>query len=257
MEDKYYIDQIIHRNDVIFRKLAKGKNMIHHKEKFEWFMTNPRGGIERIFGVHLDEENANDEIAKLIKKIKLNLAPNTINITVNSTPCDIEDRLMSSGFKLCDSKYWGYGMAMDLHKMNFNYNISEKIKVKRVNDNEDFEYWINIINKALFCNEWFNSNDFKHLYKEDDLILYVAYYDGEPAGISSACFDKEVADINFIATLDKYRKKGIATAAMLTALKEMQQIGVRTATLGGDYLAVPLYEKTGFKIYCEFKLYKF
>lgn len=257
MEYKYYVDQIINRNDVIFRKLARGKNMVYHNEKFEWFLTNPRGGIERIFGVHLNEENAQDEIIKLIEQIKLNLAPRTINITPHSTPCDIGDKLISNGFKLWDKTNWGYGMAMDLQKMSFDNNNLEKINVSRVEDKGTFEYWINIINEALFEHKWFSSNDFIHLLKEDDLILYIAYYDGVPAGISSACFDKEAADINFIATLDKYRKKGAATAAILTALKDMQQMGIRTATLGGEYSAKPLYEKIGFKTYCEFKTYEF
>ncbi|WP_372997167.1 GNAT family N-acetyltransferase [Lutispora sp.] len=259
MDNNYYVDHIVNRNNVIFRILAKGKNMIHHKGNIEWFMTDPKGGIERIFGMTLNENNAQKEIEDLIIKIKSNLAPSIININPHSTPYNIGDILISNGFTLWDKTAWGYGMAMDLQGMKFYDEYPEKIIVKRVEDSKSFEYWIHILNNALFVEPclWIKSNDFAHLQQLNNLILYVAYYDGDPAGISSACFDNEAADINFVATLDGYRKKGVATAAIHKALKEMQQMGIKIATLTGEYSAKPLYERIGFKTYCEFRTYEY
>lgn len=77
--------------------------------------------------------------------------------------------------------------------------------------------------------------------------LYIAFADGKAAGYAAIYAVEGEADIARVAVLPEYRRRGIAEAMLLYALKD---VGASTAFLDvreSNLPAVKLYEKLGFK----------
>ncbi len=257
MDGTPYIDRIVERLNSTFRLLAMGRNMVYHSGGIEWFMTVPRGGIERVFHLALTEENARQQVEELVEQIRGNQAPNAVILTPLSTPPGIGGILLANGFTLLDESQWGYGMAMELQDWSWKQPIPDKITVRRVEGPEMFEQWVEIVNTALFGKELMKSTDFPHLTQQEALRLYLVYWEGRSVGTCLSFSNQDTADINYVATLREYRKRGVATAAIVTALSQVRQAGTRVATLSGEAAAMPLYEQLGFKKYFAIPVYEF
>jgi GNAT superfamily N-acetyltransferase len=251
------IVQIVEAIHNSFRLLARGRHIVHHTGAIEWFMTSPRGGIERIFNLAMTEENATREVAQLVEEIRNQKAPDAVITTPIYTPANIGEILMRNGFRLLDESCWAYGMAMDLRTWHSGFTVPEEITVRRVYCQRDFATWVEIVNIALFEHELMQPDDFTHLMECNTLHLYLVNYAGEPAGVCWALFNGSGVDINYVATLPAYRRRGVATSAIITALREAQKMGMITATLAGEASAMPVYEKIGFRRFFPIPVYEY
>jgi GNAT superfamily N-acetyltransferase len=249
--------QIVEAIHSSFRLLARGRHIVHHTGAIEWFMTNPRGGIERIFNLAMTEENAAREVAHLVEEIRSQNAPDAVITTPLYTPANIGEILIRSGFRRLDESCWAYGMAMDLSSWRSGFTNPEEITIRRANDQRDFATWVNIVNIALFEHELMKPEDFTHLMECNSLHLYLADHEGVPAGVCWALFTGSGVDINYVATLPAYRRRGVATSAIITALREAQKMGMITATLAGEASAMPVYEKIGFRRFFPIPVYEY
>jgi GNAT superfamily N-acetyltransferase len=79
--------------------------------------------------------------------------------------------------------------------------------------------------------------------------FYIAYVDGEPAGVAQLLADEGTAGIYAVSTLRAFRKRGVATALVARAVADARASGcdvIALRTLAGSD-AARLYAKLGFE----------
>lgn len=128
--------------------------------------------------------------------------------------------------------------------------ISMSITVKKVDNAEDFKIWANISNKVLHGSyPIMHPKNHYHLSQGGIMPCYIAYYNGTAATVCSIINNKDISSLEFVATIDEHRRKGLASAVCITAIDEAFQNGSKIITLRAFSGAKKLYKALGFKIY--------
>lgn len=221
--------------------------MTLHKGDIEWAMSDPPGGLERIFSIDLSPENAGSALDELIFMIKNNKAPSGILVTPSSKPDNIAEILSSKGFNVDYDT--GSGMAMDLSPSISEIIYAKNIQIIPVEDTDTLETWGSIVSTALFECELFSKKQFHDLLMLDNTYFYLGLLDNQPAATCMAIADGDIATIEMVSTLKEYRKKGLGTAVVTTTLKKLYETGIKTATLRSEKEAIDVYKCIGFTEY--------
>jgi len=128
--------------------------------------------------------------------------------------------------------------------------IAMPISVRRVDDAEDFKFWANISNTVLH-DGYPIIHPINHypLSQNGVMPCYIAYYNGTAASVCSIINNKDISSLEFVATLDGFRRRGLARAVCLTAINEAIKNDSKIITLRAFAEAKKLYQAIGFRIY--------
>ena len=99
-----------------------------------------------------------------------------------------------------------------------------------------------------------------HLQGEADggnLANFIATVDGEPAACSSVCVNDGVAGVYCVATLEKFRGRGLGTAVTRAAVEHGCKQGAQFSLLHATEMGEPIYRKIGFVEKCRIPAYGF
>lgn len=128
--------------------------------------------------------------------------------------------------------------------------VALPITVKKVDNAEDFKLWANISNTVLHGGyPLIHHKNHYHLSQNGVMPCYIAYYNGIPASVCSIINNKDISSLEFVATIEEYRRKGLAKAACTTAIDEAVKNDSKIITLRAFAGAKKLYQTIGFKIY--------
>lgn len=128
--------------------------------------------------------------------------------------------------------------------------IASPISVKKVDNVEDFKLWANISNTVLHDGyPIMHSVNHYHLSQSGVMPCYIAYYNGTAASVCSIINNKDISSLEFVATTDGFRKRGLARAVCITAINEAVKNGSKIITLRAFPGAKKLYQTMGFRIY--------
>jgi GNAT superfamily N-acetyltransferase len=143
------------------------------------------------------------------------------------------------------------GMAMLPEEKPTYEEIYKSINVKRVENAEDFKLWANINNKIMHQGyPIMHHENHYHLCESGIMPCYIGYYNGILVATCSIMNNKGISSLEFVATLDEYRRKGLAKAICITAINEAFKNGSKIISLRAFGDAKKLYKAMGFKIYC-------
>jgi len=245
-DSKYYIDCADYAKELYWNTFGKLRNIEVIKKDIEYTISKNRNGPERIFKVNIENCDVNERLQKIIADIKAGFIPDTLLISPNSKPNNIIELLIENGFSKDIS---GASMSMDLGNFNAVDLDDDNIIIKEVDDNEMLLEFIEIMNTELFECEVLTFDQFFDLMNLDYTRLYMTYYSNEPASVCLTVSDNEFAEISWVATRKKFRRKGLALKTLNKALDDLKYCGVKTVSLGAESMAIKLYEKAGFKEY--------
>lgn len=128
--------------------------------------------------------------------------------------------------------------------------IASTITVKKVDNAEDFKLWANISNTVLHDGyPIIHYKNHYHLSQNSIMPCYIAFYNGTAASVCSIINNKDISSLEFVATIDEYRRKGLARAVCITAIDEAVKNNSKIITLRAFAGAKKLYQAMGFKIY--------
>ena len=99
-----------------------------------------------------------------------------------------------------------------------------------------------------------------HLAGEEhngDLRNFIATAEGEPAACASVCVKDGVAGIYGVATLERFRRRGIGAAITRAAMAHGAEEGARYALLHATPEGAPIYSRIGFEERCRVPVYGF
>lgn len=143
----------------------------------------------------------------------------------------------------------GY-MAMLPEEKPLYKEFATNITVKKVDNPEDFKLWSDISNEILHGGyKLMHPENHYHLSKCGTMDCYIAYYNGEASAVCSIINNKDISSLEFVATLEKYGRKGLAKAVCITAINEAFKNGSKIITLRSVPEAKKLYRSMGFKSY--------
>lgn len=128
--------------------------------------------------------------------------------------------------------------------------ISEDIAIRPVATVDEFGVWADICNSVLHGGYpiMHRVNHFD-ICKEGIMPCYVGYYQGKPVAVSAILNNNGNSSLEFVATLDGFRKKGLARALCQKAVEDAFANGAKIITTRAFPDAKNLYKSLGFKIY--------
>jgi len=128
--------------------------------------------------------------------------------------------------------------------------VVNDVKVKRIENAADFKLWANMTNQ-IFTGGYQDIHPVNHYYwcEKGRLSPYIAYCNDTPAAVAAIMNNNGIASLEFVATLEEYRRKGMARAVCITAIRDAFADGAKIITTRAFYPANQLYQSLRFQIY--------
>ena len=223
-----------------------------HEGTVSWIIPKEgKKGPSLGFGIHLDEENVETEIKKLVEEIRAKKAPENWVITPDCTPNNIVEILKENGFcnMATDDSEPEPGMLLNRNQFQ-PYSLSDdSIVCRKVQTKEDFRLWIEIVNTALHGWEMIDAENYYVWVENENIDLYLGEIDSIPVSTAATIRYGDMASLEFVSTLEEYRRKKVASVVCSIALTDLFESGVEDVTLSACGESVCLYEKFGFERY--------
>ena len=129
-------------------------------------------------------------------------------------------------------------------------DVKNDAVIKRVETAADFKIWADMAN-LIFAGGYGDIHPVNHYHwcKKGKLIPYITYQNGVPAAIAAILNNNCIASLEFVATLDEYRRKGLARAVCVAAIRDAFINGAKIITTRAFHPASLLYQSLGFQIY--------
>lgn len=220
-----------------------------HKGNVEWIMPKEgQKGPSLAFHVKLHEKSWEEELQLLIEGIRSGKVPPRWLITPDATPWNIIQILESQGFRNLSSEAAKPEPGMILNKSEFQPYIPDmdSIVCRRVRTIEEFRTWIDIVNIALHGWKMIDAEHYEVWLGKKNFRFYLCEIGGKPVSTVATLQTRDTASLEFVSTLQEYRRRKAAISICSQALKELFASGVRAVTLSGSEEAVTLYRKLGF-----------
>lgn len=125
------------------------------------------------------------------------------------------------------------------------------VNVQVVGSEGDFAAWVDVVNEALHGWELVTVRQHYPLVSSGKMVCYLARLDGRPVATSATMQQGEVGSVEFVSTLEAYRRRGAGTAVSVAALRGLRERGATVATLRGSAEAKGIYRRLGFEAYFE------
>lgn len=223
-----------------------------HEGSVDWIIPKKGEiGPSLAFNVRLDEKKAKEEVQALIAGIRAKAVPQRWLITPDSAPKNIIAILEENGFRNLSDEASEPEPAMLLKKGDFHPYFSEDngIVCRKVQSKEDFQAWIKVVNTALHGWDMIDADHYYTWVRNGHLNIYLGEIDKVPVSTAATIQTGDAASLEFVSTLEEYRRRKAAATVCSKALNELLANGVKAVTLGACGESVPLYKGLGFRPY--------
>lgn len=202
----------------------------------------------------LDGASIERRIDEAIAQFRARRIPLLWHTGLTSTPRDIGKYLEARGFP---HDYDLSAMAIDLENMGDEQDLPHEISVKLVEDEVDCRHWSKCLSDSwesppgtdewMMNNACFNTRIEKERNMQLPRRMYIGFLDNRPAGACMLVWDKNIAGLEMVGTIEPARRKGVGTAIIRYALLDARSLGFRIVVVLATVEGVRLYEKCGFK----------
>lgn len=240
-------DNIYAFYDEIGSALKKG---FSKTQPISWMNTGSGSWPNMIYNTSFSEENLDVFVTKNIEAIKAKKAPAFWLLEDDALEKKLSQKLIKSGMR--PIMHWT-GMGFKTNAP-LEIKLSSNTTIKTVNTALDLKDWKDILNKALMTSNKIQDGIFENLYTKDHFELYLVLENDVPAATGLAYFKDNNCGIYMIATLEEHRRKGFGSAVTKHCINAAHQKGITNIVLQASDKGVSIYEKMGFKEYCEFNI---
>jgi len=235
-------------------------DFFHKETDVIWFMmpTVPIGSLNGVFNSKLpyDSLSCLNRIEEIMEPFKSARVPFTWYITPSCRPSNLGSLLEKEGLT-----YRGEdpALALDLLELPA-LAIPEGLTIKLVENSEMLEQWSGAFSKVYNIpkEKMKVSRPFHEAggYTSDAKVQhFVGILGSEVVSTCRVAYSGNIVTLSGMAVLENHRRKGIGASMTLYPLHLAGKRGYRFAVLGSSELALPLYEKLGFREYCKIRNY--
>jgi GNAT superfamily N-acetyltransferase len=160
-----------------------------------------------------------------------------------TTPDTNSFNLQQAGF-VCEEDV-STEMVLDLG----NYvvpSVSSNIEIIIPNSDIELQVWAETAATTFGCSDAEFKEFFYPLIRFAQCVPFLLTYANQPAGTAMVYCGHKAAGIYAMSTIEKYRRKGCATAAVNACIALAKTKHLRHAVLYASTLGRPVYEKLGF-----------
>ena len=154
------------------------------------------------------------------------------------------DSLMQEGFVLDESV--STEMVLDVNKYVIP-EFSTNIKIITPKSDTELYVWIETAIKTFGCSHDEFKEFFHPLINFAHCVPFLLTYDNQPAGTAMVYCGQNTAGIYAMSTIEEYRRKGCATAAVNACISLAKNKSLDHAVLYASAMGKPLYTKLGFE----------
>jgi GNAT superfamily N-acetyltransferase len=206
----------------------------------------------------LTPDTADSAIKEMIERLSLYTVPGTWHLSPSMRPANLKARLVAHGFT---SGGVDKGMAADLHTLNEDIKYPDGLLIERIRDEDALDIWARTLAQG-FGEGIREAKWVRNMYREiglgDDTNWrhYLGRLAGTPVATTSMFMTPDVAGIYFVMTVPQARRQGIGAMITLAALREARTLGYGVAVLGASEAGFRVYERLGFRAFCDIDLYE-
>lgn len=198
------------------------------------------------------------EIAAALQPFQARGLPMCWHIGPSSFPPDLGEHLPAHGVQFVETEP---GMAMDLHKMPAQVPIPAGLTIVPVNDAAGLSAWLQAwaspeVPPAVMAN-FFAAFMELGFAAESPLRLLVGSRAGIPVSTGAIFCAAGVAAVHHIVTQGDARRQGIGAAMTYHILRQARDAGYRVAVLTASPQGFPIYQRLGFRAYCDMHTYTY
>ena len=216
--------------------------------------------FNRVVDAHLSAETVDDRIDEIKRAFIHRGAAVTWLLGPSASPSDLGQHLRQQGFEHYES--WA-GMAHSLSDVGVPPDVPEKIRVREVRDHPTSRDWLSVVARSFglprpvrrLLRRSILSN--KSVPGDDVWKHNLVYVDGRPAAASTLFVRDGVAGIYLVSTVPEMREMGLGSYATWLALRQAESMGCKLAVLQSTGQARPLYERLGFRYFCDIGVYRY
>jgi GNAT superfamily N-acetyltransferase len=219
----------------------------------------PSDTFNKILAARLDESSADARIEESLSHFERRGLPFSFWVGPCSRPLDLEDRLLRRGLRAAEHEL---GMSIELDRLPASVEAPPGASIGRVRSLEDLRAFLSVLSSLqnppdAYVIAFFERGAGILLEESCPMRFYVAYVDSEPAAVSELFLGGGVAGVHMVATLDRFRRRGLGMALTWTALEEGRRAGMATGVLQASEEGQPVYERLGFEPCGRFVEYTF
>lgn len=194
--------------------------------------------FSRIYNIDIPKNRIHSEINIIKSKIENKLLPDTLLIKKNELNQELEEALITSGFKLLTVQTL---MSADLTKLkNDDMNYSS---TKIIDNENDFQEWFSLV-KTVFGK--MDIELYNKLLEDKDTVFLAAYKNGVLSSTTMLYFEDDIVGLHLVGTNLESRGYGLGTLITKYALNYIKNKGYQSAVLQASKMGKPIYEKLGF-----------
>ena len=224
---------------------------LHNEDGLEWIAPMAGcSGPTLVYGVSAGGWDMDHQINGWVERVQSGGIPSNWFVAPDWSPGNVVELLRSKGFHdLSNPEEPEPAMALDLKTHSLWPEPDLKISVTQVLDPEGFAAWCDIVNEVLHGWPMVTVGHYGPWLSCAHIRMYLAHWGSLPVATAATIHNGKTASLEFVATKPEFRKRGMATAACVTALRELQASGVKLVSLRAYHDGTHLYESLGFQTY--------
>jgi GNAT superfamily N-acetyltransferase len=228
-------------------------------EKIAWSIGgSPLDYHNAVVHANLSAQETDAAIREVAERFKAHQVPGSWHLSPSMQPQDLSQRLEAQGFINGGDEP---GMAAFLPALNEHIATPDGFLINRVRDTETLARWAATLAVGFGEGER-EANWVAYIYRQiglgDDVPWrhYLGWLNNQPVATASMYLGAGVAGIYFVFTVPQARRQGIGAAITVAALRDARDMGYQVGVLGSSESGFPVYERVGFRQYCNFMIYE-
>jgi hypothetical protein len=219
-------------------------------EKIKWVHAKEADWPSCIFHVDFSSSDVDFEIENIKNLILARKAPDGWTVGPLTEPKNLGKFLLKHGFS---NVFQQAGMALNLSKLEIYKNINHALNIVKVEKKEDLRNWSKVVSTVFHIKV--DSDLLEYLHTQSEVKFYLGIYNGNIVSALLLYLIPKVAGLHAVSTLSEHRTQNFAITMSNKALLDARDQGYQYGVLQASSMGQFVYQKLGFKKYCDIITY--
>jgi GNAT superfamily N-acetyltransferase len=215
-------------------------------DKLKWVLARNVDWPSCIFQANFRDSDIDVEIERVKQLIQSGKAPDGWTVGPLTKPKNLGKLLLNHDFL---DVFHQAGMALDLSKLKYVSSINTSLEVKLVENEEELINWSKLVSTVFHIEV--DDELLAYLLSQSNVKFYIGTYNEKCVSALLLYLIPEIAGLHAVSTLPDYRNKNFALTMSNRALLDARDLGYKYGVLQASSMGQHVYNKLGFKKYCD------